>query len=89
MASIRRIKKDIDYLVGEALSDCYTFMYLFPDKKHDEAVAVIQDTVNLRNELIARTRKVEGKARTHFKAIFEDLLKGIDSLFNRISELTK
>jgi hypothetical protein len=89
MASIRRIKKDIDYLVGEVLSDCYTFMYFFPEKKHDEAVVIIQDTVNLRNELMERTRKIEGKPKTHFRAIFNDLLKGVDSLFSRISTLTK
>jgi len=89
MASIKRIKKDIDYLVGEVLSDCYTFMYLFPEKNRDAAVAVIQDTVNLRNTLIDRTRKVEGKTKTHFRAIFKDLLEGVDTLFNRISELTK
>ena len=89
MASIRRIKKDIDYLVGEVLSDCYTFMYLYPEKKHEEAVVIIQDTVNLRNELIERTRKIDGKSKAHFRTIFEDLLKGVDALFGRISELTK
>ena len=89
MASIRRIKKDIDYLIGEVLSDCDTFMYLYPDKKHDEAIAIVVETVDLRNQLIERTRKVEGKSKAHFRAIFEDLLKGVDGMFTRISALTK
>ncbi len=89
MASIRRIKKDIDYLVGEVLSDCDTFMYLYPEKKHDEAIAIIVDTVNLRNNLIERTRKIEGKSKAHFRAIFTDLLTGVDTMFGRISALTK
>ena len=89
MASIRRIKRDIDYLINEVLSDCYMFMYLFPEKQHEAAVAIIQDTVSLHNSLIDRTRKVEGKAKAHFRTIFEDLLKGVDDLFRRLSELTK
>jgi hypothetical protein len=64
-------------------------MYLFPEKQHEAAIAIIQDTVALRNNLIDRTRKVEGKTKAHFRIIFEDLLKGVDSLFRRISELTK
>jgi hypothetical protein len=89
MANIRNIKKDIDYLVGEVLSDCYTFMYLYPDKKREEAVAVLQEAVALHNRLSDRVRHIEGPARAHFRAISGDLLKGVDSLFGRISELTK
>ena len=89
MASIRRIKKDIDYLIGEVLSDCDTFMFLYPEKKHDEAIAIIVETVDLRNKLMERARKIEGKPKAHFKAIFEDLLKGVDGMFTRISALTK
>jgi deoxyadenosine/deoxycytidine kinase len=89
MASIRRIKKDIDYLTNEVFSDCYLFMYLFPEKQHDAAVAIIQDAVTLHNNLKSRTRKVEGNTKAHFRTLFEDLLKGVDGLFRRISELTK
>jgi hypothetical protein len=64
-------------------------MYLFPDKQHEAAVAIIQDTAALHNDLKKRTRNVEGKTKAHFRIIFEDLLKGVDDLFRRISELTK
>lgn len=89
MASIRRIKRDIDYLTSEVLSDCYLFMYLYPEKQHEAAVAIMQDAAILHNSLKERTRNIEGKAKVHFRIIFEDLLKGVDGLFRRISELTK
>ncbi|MDR2358208.1 MAG: hypothetical protein LBD87_00210 [Prevotellaceae bacterium] len=89
MANIRRIKRDIDYLTNEVLSDCYLFMYLFPEKQHEAAVAIIQDAAILRKNLKERTRKVEGKTKAHFRIIFEDLLKGVDDLFRRIGELAK
>ena len=89
MASIRHIKKDIDYLVSEVVSDCCTFMYLYPEKKQDEALAIINDVIDLRNNLITRVNHPEGKAKDHYKAIFKDLLTSVDAAFKNISELTK
>jgi|TergutMp193P3_1026864.scaffolds.fasta_scaffold367309_2 hypothetical protein len=89
MASIRHIKKDIDYLVSEVVSDCCTFMYLYPEKKQEEALGIIHEMIDLRNNLIARANHPEGKAKPHFKAIFKDLLTGVDASFQKISALTK
>ncbi|MDD2490847.1 MAG: hypothetical protein PHV12_01465 [Bacteroidales bacterium] len=90
MASIRTIKKDIDFLVSEVISDCWVFMYINPEEKTEEAVAIINDAVTLRNELFERvnSREIEN-AKKHFKAVSQDLLKGVDTLFLRISDLTK
>ncbi|MCL2133047.1 MAG: hypothetical protein FWH39_01725 [Bacteroidales bacterium] len=89
MASIRQLKKDIDYLIGEVVSDCCTFMYLYPEKKQEEALAIVNDVVDLRNNLIARVNRPEDKAKGYYKAIFKDLLTGVDAAFRNISELTK
>ncbi|MDR2448655.1 MAG: hypothetical protein LBD52_01690 [Prevotellaceae bacterium] len=89
MASIRNIKKDIDYLIGEVISDCCTFMALYPEKKQEEALALIHETIDLRNALITRVNHPEGKAKAHYRAIFNDLLKGVDESFQKISAFTK
>ncbi len=89
MASIRNIKKDIDYLVSEVVSDACTFMVVYPEKKQEEALAIINETLDLRNSLITRVNRPEGKAKVHYKAIFNDLLKGVDDAFQKISALTK
>jgi hypothetical protein len=89
MASIRNIKKDIDYLVNEVVSDCCTFMYLYPEKKQEEALTIINETLDLRNQLIVRINHPEGKPKAHYRAIFQDLLKGVDESFKKISTLTK
>jgi len=90
MASLRTIKKDIDFLVSEVISDCWVFMYINPEEKTDEAVSIINDAVALRNELFERvnTKEIENPKK-HFKTVSQDLLKGVDALFLRISELTK
>ncbi|MHC1779443.1 MAG: hypothetical protein AB9922_04335 [Bacteroidales bacterium] len=90
MASLRVIKKDIDYLVSEVVSDCWTFLYINPDKKAEDVVDIINDAVKFRNELFERVNNpVKEKVKAHYKAINQDLLSGVDSLFQRISALTK
>ncbi len=90
MASLRVIKKDIDYLVSEVVSDCWTFLYINPDKKAEDVVDIINDAVKLRNELFERVNNpVKENVKSHYKAINQDLLNGVDSLFQRISGLTK
>ena len=93
MAKLRNLKKDIDYLVSEVLSDCYTLIYLYPEKKED-ALGIINNAVDFRNQIFERANKPDGKAdkklvKIHYKSVNSDMLAGVDSLFKQISELTK
>ena len=74
MASIRELKKDIDYLIFEVISDCFVYAGLHPDNKTDEVSGIISDAVNLRNDLITRVNNPEGKGepkviKAHYKAV--------------------
>ena len=90
MASLRRLKKDIDFLMEEVISDCCTFMYLYPDKKREEAIDIIQNAVELRNKLYAEVNNPQDNPRkAYYKAVNQELVEGVDLLFQRISELTK
>jgi hypothetical protein len=93
MASVRELKKDIDFLIYEVISDCFTFSALHPDIKSDELSAVISDAVDFRNDLIARVNNPDGKdnpkiVREYYKKVERDLLTGVDDLFTRLSELS-
>jgi hypothetical protein len=94
MASIRELKKDIDYLTYEVISDCFAFSNLHSDIKSDELSAIISDAVDFRNDLIARVNNPDGKdnpkiVRAYYRAVQKDLLTGVDKLFSRLSLLTK
>ena len=90
MASIKRLKKDIDFFIEEVISDCCTFMYLYPDKKQEEAISIIRDAVELRNKLYDKTNHPqENPKKAYYKAVNKELLEGVDALFQKISELTK
>jgi hypothetical protein len=94
MASVRELKKDIDYLIYEVISDCFVFSELHPEIKSDELSALISEAVDFRNDLIARVNNPDGKdnpkiVKAYYKSLQKDLLTGVDSLFTRLSELTK
>ena len=94
MASVRILKKDIDSLIFEVISDCFVFSGLHPDDESDQVSAIISDAVNLRNDLIARVNNPDGKdnpkiVKAYYKAVEKDLIAGVDKLFNRLSSLTK
>jgi hypothetical protein len=94
MASVRGLKKDIDSLIFEVISDCFVFSGVHPDNKTDEVSAIITDSVNFRNDLIARVNNPDGKdnpkiLKAYYKTLEKDLLSGVDKLFNRLSSLTK
>ncbi len=93
MASIRELKKDIDYLVFEVISDCFAYSSIHPDNKSDELSAIITDAVNFRNDLIARVNNPDGKdnpkiLKAFYKTLEKDLLTGVDKLFDRLSALS-
>jgi hypothetical protein len=94
MASIRKLKKDIDSLIFGVISDCFIHAGLHPDNKTDEVSTIISGAVKLRNDLISRVNNCEVKGdpkalRAHFKAVENDLSEGVDKLFKRLSSLAK
>ena len=94
MANKKNLKKDVDFLVSEVVSDCYTFMLINGDKNHDKALAIIETMLEKRNELITRINNPENKhdakaVKAHYKAIQEDLMVAVDDCFTKLSEITK
>jgi hypothetical protein len=93
MASIRNLKKDIDYLIFEVISDSFAYSSIHPEDKSDDLSTIITDAVSFRNDLIARVNNPDGKdnpkiVKAYYKAIEKDLIAGVDKLFDRLSSLT-
>ncbi|HEX2968972.1 MAG TPA: hypothetical protein VHO46_07680 [Bacteroidales bacterium] len=93
MSSRRDLKKDIDYLVFEVISDSFSFTTLHPDKDSDEVSGIITDAVSLRNDLIARVNHPDGKdnpkiLKAFYKNVQKDLFEGVNKLFERLSSLS-
>lgn len=93
MASVRMIKKDIDYLVGEVIADCYLTIYFHPEKK-EGVVGLMQKAVELRNDLFERVNNPQEKnnaslVRKHYNHIRRELMTRVDELFFNLSEVCK
>jgi hypothetical protein len=87
------LKKDIDYLVDEVVTDAYLSLYFHPERK-DEIVKIMEDVVTLRNSLIDKANHPVEKhnpslVRKHYGQLRRDMFTGIDSLFVRLSESSK
>ena len=92
MPSIRKLKKNIDYIIFEVISDCFTFGTLHPDEKAEEVSGIIVDAVSLRNDLIKRVNNPEKTddpklLRSHFQLVEKDLYIGTDKLCGRLSSI--
>ncbi len=88
MANLRIIKKDIDFLVTEVISDCWGFIYANEGNKSEEAIEIISEAVDLRNKLYESINHPDkSNLKKHYKAVNIALLKGVDNLFMKISSL--
>ncbi len=93
MANKREIKKDVDYLVGEVISDCYTYLMIHGEKNRDNVIGIIGSIVEKRNNFISRVNNPDKsfdskQIKSHYKAINVDLLAAVDDSFSKLSNLS-
>ena len=84
MASIKNLKKDINYVLGDVIDAC--LMKLTDDTKASEAI--IDETITTFDELIAKVnaKDVENK-KAHFKAISAELESKATELLDKVNKL--
>lgn len=92
MASIKRLKKDIDYLTFSVVADCFNYS-IVTGKTSNNVSEIVQNIINSRNDLRKRVcegkRVVKGERKNYYKAIFKDLLVNVDGAFTKLSETVK
>jgi len=94
MANIRDLKKDIDYLFFELISDCFAYASLHSGDKTDEVKNLIEEVVQARNEFIEKASKPTGKdnpklVKQYYSSIRKELFERIDSYFTKLSDISK
>ena len=92
MAKLRNLKKDINYLSYDIISECFTYNYFFPEKNDDKIKGIINETVKMRNEFISRVNHVDGKdnkklTKQYFKKLHGDLFNKAENLVGQINNL--
>ena len=79
MASIRKLKDDINDLTYDLINECFTFKNFHPEEG-GKADGAVREIIKLRNELIARVNHPEDrddpkKLKPHYRKIQLDLGK--------------
>lgn len=86
MASIKNLKKDINYTLGDIIG--YVSEKVDPRGDNKEVEAIIDETINTFDALIAKVNEkgVENK-KAHYNAVSEDLEAKATELVAKINKL--
>ncbi len=92
MASIQRLKKEIDYIVSDLVVDCFTFMTMQQEPNKPEVLQIVQDTLNLRNELRHQANHPENKeasqsTKNYYDNIAKVLVDSIEGNYQKLGKL--
>jgi len=94
MANIRDLKKDIDYLFYELISDSFTYAGLHNGEKSGEIQNLIEEAIESRNEFIEKVNNPTGKddpklVKQYYSSVRKELLGKVDELFTKLSDISK
>jgi hypothetical protein len=94
MANLRDLKKDIDYLFFEFISDCFMFTSLHTGNKRAEVENLIEEAVEMRNEFFDRVNNPAGKdnpklIKEYYGALRRELFEKVDGYFEKLSTISK
>ena len=94
MASIRRLKKDIQFLSAQLIGDCIDLIDSFEDGKERQVMAIIEEAVSLHNNMIDRACHPDGKdnpklVRKFYQQLKKDFIQGLDGCYKKLEELFK
>ncbi len=93
MASLRNLKKEINDLCYEVVSDCFTYILVHEEKNTKAAMKIITDTIRLRNDLIGRLKmpadaKTSTDMKKHCLKVRKDMISGMDKSLKKLSTLS-
>ena len=88
MASIRDLKKDINFVLGDIIEAAYFWEASNPGEDQKQAEAIVDDSIALFDELIAKVndQSVENR-RKHLKAVSAELEEKATKLAERVNAL--
>jgi len=89
MASVRELKKDINFLASELITEAYVKQLLKDDVDNDKIAHVMVNAIEFRNELVKRANHPDGKDNPKLvKAFYMQLRKDMMEKFMAISKAT-
>ncbi|MDC1106530.1 hypothetical protein OAT16_07460 [Prolixibacteraceae bacterium] len=94
MASIRRLKKDIDYVADMVIQDCFLYMEFHDEKTQLAAWEIIKELDQRRCEYIQQANHPDGKnnpklVKKHYKVLIKNFIETINQSYTKLNQLVK
>lgn len=88
MASIKNLKQDINFVLGDIIEAALIHQAAHPKEDHTASEKVIEDAIETFDKLIARVndKKVDNR-RAHLQQVRKDLETEGRALIKRVNEL--
>jgi hypothetical protein len=91
MASIRSLKKDINFLTSELVTQAYLNQFLFKKISDKELANYIGDALDFRNKYVEQTNHPDGKdnpklVRGYYKHLRKEMLKEFSKLYETLAQ---
>lgn len=88
MASVKNLKKDINYVLGDIIEAVYVWELTNSDKETKKSEAIIDEAIAVFDELVEKLNQkdVENK-KIHFKAINAELEEKASKLIEKVNKL--
>jgi hypothetical protein len=94
MASIRNLKKDIDFLTSMVIIDCFQYINYSENADQESAFALVRKVIASGNDLRDRASHPDGSenpalVKKYYRKIGEDLVKVCDQAYEELSKIIK
>lgn len=88
MASIKNLKKDINFILGDIIEECYIWELENPKKETANSESIINDVFLAFDSLLSRvSEKNVANKKNHFKSISKDLETAAVALIAKVNKL--
>lgn len=88
MASVKNLKKDINYVLGDIIEAVYIWELTNSDKDTKKSQAIIDETIGVFDELVEKiNQKDVENPKKHFQTISKELEKKASKLINKVNKL--
>ena len=90
MASRKRLKKDINYVIGDIFTECLIHINYVPGTDADAVAQLMADLLNIDNDFIARISHTEpGNARQYYSSLRKDFDQRIGIVLDKLDKAKK
>lgn len=88
MASIKNLKKDINYTLGDIISICQVCAQLNPEADKAKADAIVDEVIVTFDDLITKVNaKDVADKKAHYKAVNAELEAKANALLEQVNSL--